>query len=124
MRTRLPSDVYAPAAARRFVASGLHGAMSFTPRALGEDLALIVSELVTNSVRARARMIEVELRVDDEAVEVRVTDDAEGWPTAVVADPQSVEGRGLDIVGHLADSWCTVAHQGGKSVIATRRRAR
>jgi anti-sigma regulatory factor (Ser/Thr protein kinase) len=122
MRTRLPGDVYAPAAARRFVTTGLRGVLTSTQQTLSDDLALIVSELVTNSVRANARTIEVEVHVDDEAVEVRVTDDARGWPTVRVVDPESIEGRGLEIVGHLADSWRTVAQRGGKCVIATRRR--
>ena len=53
----------------------------------------------------------------------RVSDDAGGWPVAQPVDVDSLDGRGLEIVGHLADSWRTVARPGGKSVIATRRRA-
>ena len=123
MRTRLPGDLRAPAAARRFVTGGLHQVLSGPERqGLSDDLALIVSELVTNSVRANAHVIDVEVNVDDELVELRVTDDAAGWPTAQMPDADSVDGRGLEIVTHLADSWRTVARARGKSVIATRRR--
>jgi signal transduction histidine kinase len=119
MRTRLRGDLHAPAAARHFVLSGLREPLASTQPALCDDMALIVSELVTNSVRARARVVDVELRVEDDRVEVRVTDDAAGWPTPQPADIESVDGRGLEIVDQLADSWHTVARQPGKSVVAT-----
>ncbi|MGY2873962.1 anti-sigma regulatory factor (Ser/Thr protein kinase) [Marmoricola sp. URHA0025 HA25] len=122
MRTRLPSDLHAPAAARRFVSTGLRDVLAADQQAVCDDVALIVSELVTNSVRAEARTIDLELDVDDERVEVSVTDDASGWPVVRVAGADSVRGRGLEIVGHLADSWHAVARHPGKSVIATRRR--
>jgi len=122
MRTQLPGDLHAPAAARRFLSTGLRD-MVVPEQDLCDDLALIISELVTNSVRAQARIIDVEVDIDDERVEISVTDDASGWPAPQVADPESVEGRGLEIVGQLADSWRTVARRRGKSVIATRRRA-
>jgi anti-sigma regulatory factor (Ser/Thr protein kinase) len=124
MRTRLPGDLHAPAAARRFVRTGLGDALTSTQPALCDDVALIVSELVTNSVRASARVVDVELHVDEDRVEVRVTDDAAGWPVPQVADTDSVAGRGLEIVDRLADSWHTVPRRTGKSVIATRLRRR
>jgi anti-sigma regulatory factor (Ser/Thr protein kinase) len=81
-----------------------------------------VSELVTNSVRATARVVDVELRARADRVEVQVTDDAAGWPTPQGASLESEDGRGLDIVAQLSDSWRTVARRKGKSVIATRLR--
>jgi signal transduction histidine kinase len=122
MKTQLPSDLHAPAAARRFVVTGLRGALAAAPAALCDDLALIVSELVTNSVRANARVVDVELRIRDDRVEVQVTDDAAGWPTPHAATLDSEDGRGLEIVAQLADSWHTVARRKGKSVVATRLR--
>lgn len=122
MRTQLPGDLHAPAAARRFISRSLQDVLAPDQQTLSDDLALIVSELVTNSVRANASTIDVEVDVDEERVEVSVTDDAAGWPTAHDAEVDSVDGRGLEIVGHLADSWRTVARRKGKSVIATRHR--
>lgn len=119
MRTRLTGDLHAPAAARRFVMTGLREPLASSQPALCDDLALIVSELVTNSVRASAHVVDVELRVENDRVEVQVTDDAAGWPTPQAADIESVDGRGLEIVSQLADSWHTVARPPGKSVIAT-----
>jgi signal transduction histidine kinase len=123
MRTQLPGDLHAPAAARRFLTTGLHDLTAAERQDLCDDLALIISELVTNSVRAHARIIDVEVDVDAERVEISVTDDASGWPALRSAEVDSVEGRGLEIVGQLADSWRTVRRRRGKSVIATRRRA-
>lgn len=123
MRTQLPGDLHAPAAARRFVSAGLREALAPEQHTLCDDFALIVSELVTNSVRARAHVIDVEVDINDERVELSVTDDAAGWPLEQVADTDSLDGRGLRIVGHLADSWRTVPRRGGKSVIAVRRRS-
>jgi anti-sigma regulatory factor (Ser/Thr protein kinase) len=119
MRTQLRGDVHAPAAARHFVMTGLRGAVASSQPALCDDLALIVSELVTNSVRASAQVVDVELRVEPDRVEIQVTDDASGWPTLRAAEVDSVDGRGLDIVDQLADSWRTVSRRTGKSVIAT-----
>lgn len=122
MRTRLAGDLHAPAAARRFVTRGLNEVLAPEQQSLSDDMALIVSELVTNSVRANAATIDVEVVVDDEAVEVHVTDDAAGWPSMRIAESDSLDGRGLGIVDHLADSWLTIRRAKGKSVIATRRR--
>lgn len=122
MIIQLPGTVRAPAAAREFVRSNLESILTPAHAALGDDLALIVSELVTNSVHAQARTIEVEVRVDDERIEVHVTDDAGGWPTVQAATADSLDGRGLEIVDQLADSWRTESRARGKSVIATRRR--
>lgn len=119
MRTRLPGDLRAPASARRFVLARLGGVLAPSQSALCDDVALIVSELVTNAVRASARVVDVELRVDEKRVEVRVTDDATGWPTPRSATADSIDGRGLEIVDQLADSWRTVPRRTGKSVIAT-----
>jgi signal transduction histidine kinase len=122
MRTQLSGDLHAPAAARRFVSTRLRDVLTADQEAICDDIALIVSERVTNSVRANARIIDLEVDVDDERVEVSVTDDAAGWPALHAAELDSVDGRGLEIVGHLADSWRTVARSSGKSVIATKSR--
>ena len=120
MRIHLIGDVQAPAAARRFVRAGLRDQLPPAKLPVVDDLALIVSELVTNAVRAHATNVDVEVDLDEEHVELRVSDDAGGWPTARVAAVDSLDGRGLDIVDHLADSWRTVRRGRGKTVIATR----
>jgi anti-sigma regulatory factor (Ser/Thr protein kinase) len=120
MRIHLVGDLQAPAAARRFLQTRLHDLLSPSQLSVADDLELIVSELVTNSVRANSDSIDVEVCTDGERIEVRVTDDAGGWPTVRAATADSLDGRGLEIVDHLADSWRTVRLGAGKTVIATR----
>jgi anti-sigma regulatory factor (Ser/Thr protein kinase) len=122
MRTRFTADPHAPAAARKFVRRRLQTALDPGQGHVREDLELIVSELVTNSVRAGARVVELELRVAPERVEVAVKDDAGGWPTPRSVGPDSLGGRGLEIVARLADDWRAVPDPPGKRVIAVRRR--
>lgn len=116
MRTDLDADLSAPAAARRFVTSAFGGQSvdDISPRP--DDLVLVVSELVTNAVRAGATRIGVELLVADQRVELRVDDDASGWPTPRPADEEDVGGRGLHIVEIVADEWHTTDLGQGKQV--------
>jgi len=119
MRIKLTADVHAPAVARDFVRRQLHDVLA-RQRPVCDDVELIVSELVTNSVRAGATVIDLMLEVLSEAVEVQVTDDAAGWPTPRSAGPDGLDGRGLEIVDRLADHWHTVASPPGKRVVVTR----
>jgi len=121
MRMQLTADVHAPAVAREFVRRQLVDLLDTVQRAVREDVELIVSELVTNSVRAGATVIDLTLEVGPQRVEVEVTDDAAGWPTPRTAGPDGVDGRGLEIVDQLADHWHTVASPPGKRVIVSRR---
>ena len=119
MRTHLDGDLHAPAIARTFVSGRLGAVVGTDWEALGDDIVLIVSELVTNSVRAGAASIDVQVYADGDRVEVRVTDDAPGWPTARDAATDALDGRGLAIIEQLVDSWTTRAHAQGKTVTAT-----
>lgn len=122
MRTRLSGDLRAPAAARRFVTAVLEGLLpeDATPRP--DDVVLVVSELVTNSVRADAAGIDVELVVHEDCVELQVADDAPGWPNVHHAAVEDVSGRGLEIVATLADEWHTTRLARGKRVTVSWRR--
>lgn len=115
MKTEIAGDFRAPAAARRFVTSAFHVAGSTAPPE-PDDLVLVVSELVTNAVRAGATVIGVELEVAAHRVELRVTDDASGWPTPRHAHWDDPAGRGLEIVDDLADEWHATDLARGKRV--------
>jgi anti-sigma regulatory factor (Ser/Thr protein kinase) len=119
VRIRLAGDLHAPAAARRFVRSALDGGVPGDGPPRPDDVVLVVSELVTNSVRAGAVDIDVELVVLDASVELGVSDDAPGWPNVHHAGLDDVDGRGLEIVGKLADSWHTSRLAPGKRVTVT-----
>lgn len=90
---------------------------------LGErlvDVKLIVSELVTNSVRHsnNSQNVQVKVRADNERIRLEVIDEGPGFPP----DPAKSDGLGLAIVERLADDWgvhvdeaCTVWVEMSKS---------
>jgi anti-sigma regulatory factor (Ser/Thr protein kinase) len=119
MRTELPGDLRAPAAARRFVDAPLRDMLGHAERPAAEDVVLVVSELVTNAVRASADLIGLSLTVDEDRVEVEISDDASGWPTPRQADWEDPSGRGLAIVDELADRWHTTELYPGKRITVT-----
>ena len=96
----------APALGRRFALARLDAVFGMAlPLDVADDVALVVSELVTNAVRAQARRIRLALAVHRREIDVVVTDDAPGTPTLTRADMQDTYGRGLLIVDALAATW-------------------
>jgi len=74
------------------------------------DVRLLISELVTNSLRhAELRpedSISLRVSVDDAVVRVEVCDPGKGFELAGRAeDPDAVNGWGLYLVATLADRW-------------------
>jgi anti-sigma regulatory factor (Ser/Thr protein kinase) len=116
--TRLPGDRRAPGAARSYVAGQL--ATGTVPEGvLVDDVVLIASELVTNSVRGGAGWIDLTVRVTGGRLDLLVEDDAGGWPVLLTADGEAVGGRGLGIVDQLVDAWVVTPRRSGKLVTAT-----
>jgi anti-sigma regulatory factor (Ser/Thr protein kinase) len=119
----LAGDVHAPARARRLAAAFL---ADHAPRATGvpsgpaDDVATVISELVTNSVRAGARTISVQLSVEGARMRIEVTDEVSGWPRVREASPDAPVGRGLRLVAALSEGWgVSRVRGGGKLVWAT-----
>jgi anti-sigma regulatory factor (Ser/Thr protein kinase) len=87
------------------------------------DLALLVSELMTNAVRHGRGTVHLALEVDDRRVRVEVHDEGAGLPRA--RTPQlsgsRVGGFGLNLVAAIADDW-GVDPVGGTRVWAETRR--
>jgi anti-sigma regulatory factor (Ser/Thr protein kinase) len=74
------------------------------------DVRLLVSELVTNSLRHAELDAEDRIRlavaVDDSRVRVEVADPGKGFEVMLPADdPDTVEGWGLYLVATLSDRW-------------------
>lgn len=115
----------APACARAFASSTLS---SWGLDDLTESADLILSELVTNAVRAsyphyrdtRIEVIRVCLLGDGTRVVIEVWDEAAGFPVVRDAGEFDEAGRGLRLVDAIADKWGWVpaARRTGKCVWA------
>jgi anti-sigma regulatory factor (Ser/Thr protein kinase) len=99
----LPSSSEAPATARRAL-KGLTGRIS---EGRARDLALLVSELVTNAVRhAHGERLRLVVTLDARALRVEVHDPGNGFePREPEPDPTRPSGWGLFLVDELADRW-------------------
>ncbi|MFF9348291.1 SpoIIE family protein phosphatase [Streptomyces sp. NPDC014734] len=141
-RTSLPGNLLAPSAGRRFVQAalaewsglGLPTAVGCSER-LADDASVVVSELVTNAVVHAGTNVELLCRLeeatDDEAAALvlevsdhhparavrsdRPADDGAGY--VLPADPVEY-GRGLQLVGTLAERWGITYRTGLKTVWA------
>ena len=102
---RLPVSLLAPGIARREV----RRITSELEQELQESLALLVSELVSNSVRhARhtTSFIQLKTWVIGTAVRVCVGDSGPGFsPTVIPPGPEAEGRRGLWLIDMLADTW-------------------
>ncbi|QNS06319.1 SpoIIE family protein phosphatase [Streptomyces xanthii] len=134
VRTSLPGNPLAPAAARRFVRAAFAD-WTAAPRPaapvgdrLADDAVVVVSELVTNAVVHAGTGVDLVCRregptPDDPAgLVVEVTDH---HPTRAVRTdrvcrtPETPEyGRGLQLVASLADAWGITYRPGTKTVWA------
>jgi anti-sigma regulatory factor (Ser/Thr protein kinase) len=101
--TRLPSTARAPAEARR----ALRALAGVVPGPVLADAELVVSELVTNSVRhAPATPIEVRVTVGRDRLHIVVQDGGMGFEPVVEPPGELRRARwGLYLVDRLADRW-------------------
>src|SRR5689334_1603925 len=118
IRMRVPGGEDAPTRARRSVRARLEGCV---PTAKATDAALLVSELVTNSVvhanvgRDRALTVEVTTLVD--RVRIAVSDPGSRVrPRLRPRDPETPGGLGLVLVDELCESWGVRQDLGGTCV--------
>jgi anti-sigma regulatory factor (Ser/Thr protein kinase) len=114
---RFPADVGARTVCREFPSTP--GAVASARRALdgvhGElgdpvhtTAVLLVSELVTNSVKyskATNGVIEIMACITPALLRVEVSDDGEGFDVPPAVHEESESGRGLQLVQELADRW-------------------
>jgi anti-sigma regulatory factor (Ser/Thr protein kinase) len=83
-----------------------------------DDAALVISELMTNSLRAGSKAVTLTLTVDPGYLRVAVRDDVEARPRLLNIRPDDVSGRGLHIVSALASDWGFTNLTKGKEVWA------
>ncbi|MEU9964095.1 ATP-binding protein [Streptomyces malaysiensis] len=84
-----------------------------------EEIQLCVSEIATNALLhgvPPGRLFRVRIEAAEEEVRIEVRDSGHGRPTAQSPRTDSESGRGLLLVGELADAWGNVEHTVGKTV--------
>jgi len=89
-----------------------------------QDVTLVVSELVTNAVRASAAddSVQLELAATDDGWAITVRDRGEGFEPATPElpdDPLSIGGRGLAVVSTLAGPLSVERDAQGWNVVRT-----
>jgi anti-sigma regulatory factor (Ser/Thr protein kinase) len=99
--------------ARRFVAERLTGC---TPDVV-RRVTLMVSELVTNSIRYTKGTVRLTMDITVDALRVAVHDDGPGKPSLRSPGPSEPSGRGLRIVAHSADDWGVEANPSAGNVV-------
>lgn len=111
LESRNESPARARAAAARLVSE-----LDLQP--LGDDLAVVVSELVTNALRHATPPLRLELQAGDKRVTVAVADGSSSEPVARDAAADAEGGRGLSLVEQLAAETGVRPHAAGKTVWA------
>ena len=111
----LPPQPTSPAAARRFVAATCE---RWRLHHLSDEAQVIAGELVTNAVHHAGTDIALTLSRGRSFLNVTVRDRSRRAPTPRIPAPHALKGRGLMLVGILADDWGTVLHADGKAVWA------
>ena len=96
-----PSTAEAVSQARRYVAQCLPE----VGRAVADSVALIVSELATNSIEHAGTPFTVDIEQMPGRVRIGVTDWGAGTPAVRHPEPVAPTGRGLRIVQSLAAEW-------------------
>jgi serine/threonine-protein kinase RsbW len=80
-------------------------ALSGLPAEVVDAASLMVSELVTNAILHATSLFEVTIDWGDSRLQIDVSDNGGGLPEARDPMPTDPHGRGLQIVGRLADTW-------------------
>jgi signal transduction histidine kinase len=112
-------DPRAPAEARHFAKRVLLTMLDgSTPQPLLDDVELVVSELVTNAVRAGSPTVAVALSRKGSTIVLSVSDRGVGWPAERDAASDDPGGRGLPLVRALSSAWGVRQADTGKVVWA------
>ena len=99
--------------ARRFA---VRTATAWGYASMGDDVALLVSELVTNAVRHTDADGALELTEMTAGVRVEVHDCSTVKPTLGRGGPGDESGRGIRLVQQLASAWGVIGRRDGKAV--------
>lgn len=118
-RIDVPHDASGPAQARAAVTEC---ADRLGLDELSDDVALVVSEMVTNAVRHAAPPVSVEVEAAADSVVIAVHDGSPSRPTRREIDEDAEGGRGMLLVDLLTDEHGVRSQPPGKTVWARLRR--
>ena len=108
-RRELKLRLQAGPRAAREARAAVEGTLARARPEVRDDVQLLVSELVTNSVRhadlGPGDAVKVRLSASPEAVRVEVEDAGRGFDPARLAGPRGAGGYGLFLVDRLANRW-------------------
>jgi anti-sigma regulatory factor (Ser/Thr protein kinase) len=111
--TTLAPDASTPSRARRFVELALH---RWNCAHVGDDVALLTSELVTNAVLHARSPVRVAIARVAGGVRVEVGDGSINAPVVSHYPLDAQTGRGLAMVDAAASAWGVDRRDGGKVV--------
>jgi anti-sigma regulatory factor (Ser/Thr protein kinase) len=114
----LASSPLAPHEARTLAVTDIGQALGAPEADILNDVALIVSELVTNAVQAGSGAVLTRLELHRDTLHIAITDSAAGRPASKSPSATTTSGRGLLIVDHLAIDWGVTYIEDGKTVWA------
>lgn len=114
----LSSDVTAARRARAFVRETLGEQVDDDDL---QDVLIVTSELVTNAVMHTGSASQLEVRPGDDEVELRVSDGDPRAPARRTLVGLQAQGRGLALLGALAQRWGVDEREDGKTVWAVLR---
>lgn len=114
-RVALPHSVHGPAQARAVVAAATE---RLGLQAVGDDVALLVSEMVTNAVRYASAPVALEIEADGTTVLVAVADGSPVPPVTQPQDDQTEGGRGMLLVELMSQEHGVRLEGPGKTVWA------
>lgn len=115
-----PCHATTPRRAREFCSQQLREALppgTETSEVI-DDCLLVVSELVTNAVKAGCTVVSLTVDVHRDHVRIGAHDDVPGEPRLIAASPRDRHGRGIAIVDSLAREWGVERESLGKQVWA------
>jgi anti-sigma regulatory factor (Ser/Thr protein kinase) len=116
----LPNGTTAPRIARKLANAALSANAAGRDQPVSADcrgdIALVVSELVTNAVLHARGPIEFEVTVEDDVIELRVSDHTPELPKITFANGDQIGGAGLRIIDRLARYWGVEPRADGKVV--------
>jgi hypothetical protein len=115
-RIELRPGPSSPALARRFLRE--RSAAWSLPEPVGEQLALVGSELVTNAVLHARTPLTVTLELQPDRVRVSVSDHSAAPVAPRHYQPDALTGRGLGVVAAVSRSWGVEPATGGKVIWA------